>query len=73
MNMKKILLNGKEFSEYEYLEEKEFESDIVNNSREIFGEKTFYIDLKKINIKIIVLFQMGIYWIIHLMLCLGYI
>ena len=46
--MKKILLNGKEFNEYNYLEEKEFERDIVSNSTKIFGDKTFYIDLKKL-------------------------
>lgn len=46
--MKKILLNGKGLSEYHYTEEKEFETDVVNNAKKIFGEKTFYINLKKL-------------------------
>lgn len=46
--MEKLLINGNEYCEYEYKDEKEFERDIVNNSREIFGNKTIYIDVKKL-------------------------
>lgn len=46
--MEKLLINGNEYCEYEYKDEKEFERDIVNNSKEIFGDKTIYIDVKKL-------------------------
>ena len=46
--MQKILVNGKEYCEYEYKDENEFERDIVNNSRDVFGDKTIYIDVKKL-------------------------
>lgn len=46
----KIILNKEkstEYKEYNYKEEKEFEKDIVEHSKELFGEKTIYIDIKK--------------------------
>lgn len=43
----KILLNGKEYVEYQYEKEEEFERDVVANARALFGEKTIYIDVKK--------------------------
>ena len=46
--MQKILLNGNEYNEYEYKNEAEFEKDIVDNAKEVFGNKTIYIDVKKI-------------------------
>lgn len=46
--MQKVLFNGKEYCEYEYKNENEFEKDIVENAKELFGNKTIYIDVKKI-------------------------
>lgn len=48
--MKKILFNGKELSEYNYSEakEKDFERDVISNAKQVFGDKTIYIDLKKL-------------------------
>lgn len=46
--MKTILLNNEEYCEYNYSEEREFEKDIVGNAKDIFGNKTIYIDVKKI-------------------------
>ncbi len=43
----KIILNGKEYVEYEYEREEEFEKDVVQNARVLFGERTIYIDVKK--------------------------
>ena len=43
----KILLNGKEYIEYQYEKEEEFEKDVIENSKALFGEKTIYIDVKK--------------------------
>ena len=43
----KILLNGREYVEYQYEKEDDFEKDIVQNAKNLFGEKTFYIDVKK--------------------------
>lgn len=45
--MNKILVGNKNFSLYEYTEESEFERDVVNNSKEIFGDNTIYIDVKR--------------------------
>lgn len=46
--MHKILFNNEEYYEYTYKEEDEFERDIVENAKEIFGNKTIYIDVKKL-------------------------
>ena len=46
--MGKILINGEEYSELEYKHEKDFEKDIVENAKNIFGKKTFYIDSKRL-------------------------
>ena len=43
----RLLFANKEFIEYEYQHEKEFEEDIVKNSKELFGKKTIYINIKK--------------------------
>lgn len=45
--MQKILANNKVYSLYEYNDENEFEKDVVKNSKEIFGDRTVYIDVKK--------------------------
>lgn len=45
--MNRILVGNKNFLLYEYTNEAEFERDVVNNSQEIFGENTVYIDTKK--------------------------
>lgn len=45
--MDNILYKNKKFSLYEYDDETEFERDVVTNSKEIFGENTIYIDVKK--------------------------
>lgn len=45
--MRKFLINDKEYSEYEYKSEEEFERDLVRNSKKVFGSKTIYIDVKK--------------------------
>lgn len=42
--MKRILLNGKEYREYEYRNETEFEKDVVANAKEVFGQNTIYIN-----------------------------
>ena len=43
----KLLLDGKEYNEYQYKIEDEFEKDIVKNSKSLFGDNTIYIDVKK--------------------------
>ncbi len=39
--------DGRIFTEYEYVSEKEYESVIVNNSDQIFGNQGIYFDIKK--------------------------
>ncbi len=46
--MTKLLFNELEFKEYEYTLEKDFEKDVVDNAKKIFGEKTVYINVKKL-------------------------
>ena len=46
--MKRILLNGKEYREYEYRNETEFEKDVIANAKEVFGQNTIYVNLKKL-------------------------
>ncbi len=43
----KLYLENKEYKQYNYLSEEEFERDIVSNAKNFFGDKTIYIDLKK--------------------------
>jgi len=45
--MEKLLLNNKIYNYYEYATEKEFEQVIVENSAQIFGANSIYIDIKK--------------------------
>ena len=45
--MNNLIHNNKIYTAYEYTNEKEFEQEIVNNSKAIFGEKTLYLDVKK--------------------------
>lgn len=45
--MNNLIHNNKIYTPYEYKTEKEFEGEIVNNSRAIFGDNTIYIDVKK--------------------------
>lgn len=42
-----IYYNSKEYKEYSYPREDEFERDIVKNSKLFFGQNTIYIDAKK--------------------------
>jgi len=46
--MQKVLFNEKEYCEYEYRDEAEFEKDIVDHAKKVFGNKTIYIDVKKL-------------------------
>jgi hypothetical protein len=46
--MKSILRNNIEYKELEYKTEEEFEKDIVENSKKIFGDNTYYVDAKKL-------------------------
>ena len=45
--MLKILIDDKEFLESSFKTEKELEKIVVKNYEKIFGEKTYYFDLKK--------------------------
>lgn len=42
-----LCYNDKIFELYEYPSEEEFEKAIIEHSREIFGPKSVYLDLKK--------------------------
>ena len=46
-NMGKLIHQGKIYGPLEYDLEKDFEAEIVNNSKEIFGPDSLYIDVKK--------------------------
>jgi len=46
-NMDRLSYKGKIFTSYEYSKESNFELDIIKHAKEIFGPKTFYIDIKK--------------------------
>ena len=45
--MDRLIYNNNLYTPYEYSNEKEFENLILDHSKEIFGEKSFYIDIKK--------------------------
>jgi len=45
--MNRLSYKGKIFTSYEYSKENDFEKDIIENAKEIFGPKSFYIDIKK--------------------------
>lgn len=45
--MNNLIYANKIFTPYEYKTEKEFEQEIVANSKAIFGEQSIYIDVKK--------------------------
>ncbi|MGE5604854.1 MAG: hypothetical protein ACM3YE_04090 [Bacteroidota bacterium] len=45
--MDRLCYNGKIFELYEYPSEEEFEKAIIEHSREIFGPKSVYLDIKK--------------------------
>ena len=45
--MERIVYDNKIFTLYEYSDEKEFEKDVIDNSKEIFGSNSLYIDIKK--------------------------
>jgi len=45
--MEKLLHNSQIYSYYDYGSEAEFEAEIVQQSAQIFGDKTIYIDIKK--------------------------
>lgn len=42
-----VFLDGKKLIKQEYNSEEEFEKDVKNNSKQLFGEKTIYFDIKK--------------------------
>jgi len=42
-----IKINNKIYERIQYSNESEFEKDIVDNADDIFGEKTIYVDIKK--------------------------
>ncbi|HOE93749.1 MAG TPA: DUF5655 domain-containing protein [Methanofastidiosum sp.] len=42
-----IYHNSKEYKEYSYAKEEDFEKDIITNSKLFFGQNTIYIDAKK--------------------------
>jgi hypothetical protein len=45
--VERIIYNDKLFFLYEYSEEKEFETHVIEHANEIFGPKSIYIDIKK--------------------------
>lgn len=45
--MERIIYGSDIFANYEYSTEEEFEKHVIKHSREIFGEKAVYIDIKK--------------------------
>jgi len=45
--MNRLSYEGKIFSLYEYSKESDFERDVIEHSKEIFGPKSLYIDIKK--------------------------
>lgn len=45
--MNRLSYKGKIFKLYEYSQESDFEKDIIKHAKEIFGSKSFYIDIKK--------------------------
>ncbi|GAG26723.1 unnamed protein product [marine sediment metagenome] len=45
--MERLSYKGKVFTFYEYSRESDFERDVIEHSKEIFGPKSLYIDIKK--------------------------
>ena len=45
--MERLLFNDKIYTFHEYKLEKEFENDIILNSKQIFGSNSVYLDIKK--------------------------
>ena len=45
--MDRLSYKGKVFTFYEYSKESDFERDVIEHSKEIFGPKSVYIDIKK--------------------------
>lgn len=45
--MDKVSYSGKIFTYYEYAKEQDFERDVIEHAKEIFGSKSVYIDIKK--------------------------
>ncbi len=45
--MQRIISNDKVFNSYEYKRETDFEKEVINHSKNIFGKKSVYIDIKK--------------------------
>lgn len=46
--MNTIINGNTKYTEYNYKRESEFEHDIIRHSKEIFGENTYYINIKKL-------------------------
>jgi len=45
--MERLSYKEKVFTLYEYLKESDFERDVIEHSKEIFGPKSLYIGIKK--------------------------
>lgn len=45
--MDRLSYKGKVFTYYEYAKEQDFEKDVLEHAKEIFGSKSVYIDIKK--------------------------
>jgi hypothetical protein len=45
--MSRILADGEMFTPYDYESEAEFEREVVEHAKALFGEETLYIDVKK--------------------------
>ena len=45
--MDRLSYKGKVFTFYEYSKESDFEKDVIDHAKEIFGPKSVYIDIKK--------------------------
>ena len=45
--MDKISYSGKVFTYFEYAQEHDFEKDVIEHAKEIFGPKSVYIDIKR--------------------------
>jgi len=46
--MDRLSYKGKIFTLYEYSKENDFEKDIIEHAKEIFGPKSFCIDIKRL-------------------------
>ena len=63
--MDKLIVGNDIYEYYEYQYEDNFEKKIVSQSKNIFGENSIYIDIKRELGKGFYLFQMVIFLILH--------